>query len=116
MVVSSGSSGIRGVVNNGMDVELALQVGKITGERYGGLVAVAADTRLSGETLKSAVSAGLMAVGCEVIDLGSMPTPAFQFYVKTHDEVRGGIMVTASHNPPEYNGLQAISANGLETP
>ena len=116
MVVSSGSSGIRGVVNNGMDVELALQIGKITGERYGGLVAVAADTRLSGETLKSAVSAGLMAVGCEVIDLGSMPTPAFQFYVKTHDEVRGGIMVTASHNPPEYNGLKAISANGLEDP
>lgn len=116
MVVSSGANGVRGIVNDGMDVELALQIGKIAGERYSGLVAVAADTRLSGETLKSAVSAGLMAVGCEVIDLGSMPTPAFQYYVNMHDDVMGGVMVTASHDPPEFNGIKTVASNGLEDP
>ncbi|MGN0098362.1 MAG: phosphoglucosamine mutase [Candidatus Methanomethylophilaceae archaeon] len=116
MNVSSGSSGVRGIVNDGMDVELALQIGKIAGERYSGPVAVAHDTRISGETFKSAVSAGLMAVGCEVVDLGSLPTPVFQYYVRTHDDIVGGVMVTASHNPPEFNGVKLISANGLEDP
>ena len=116
MNVSSGSSGVRGIVNDGMDVELALQIGKIAGERYSGPVAVAHDTRISGETFKSAVAAGLMAVGCEVVDLGSLPTPVFQYYVRTHDDIVGGVMVTASHNPPEFNGVKLISANGLEDP
>ena len=116
MNVSSGSSGVRGIVNDGMDVELALQIGKIAGERYSGPVAVAHDTRISGETFKSAVAAGLMAVGCEVVDLDSLPTPVFQYYVRTHDDIVGGVMVTASHNPPEFNGVKLISANGLEDP
>lgn len=114
--VTSGSSGVRGMFNNGFDVELALHIGKIIGERYGGTVAVASDSRASGETLKSAVSAGLMSMGVEVIDIGTMPTPALQYYVKTHDDVNGGVMVTASHNPPEYNGVKAIASDGLEDP
>ena len=60
-----------------------------------------------------AVSAGLMSVGCDVIDLGSLPTPALQYYVRTHSVV-GGVMITASHNPPQFNGIKVIANDGTE--
>jgi phosphomannomutase/phosphoglucomutase len=55
-----------------------------------------------------------MSMGVEVHDLGMVPTPALQYYVKTHEEVTGGVMITASHNPPEFNGIKCISADGTE--
>lgn len=108
-----GTNGVRGVVNQDMNASLALQMGKAIGNVMPGTVAIACDTRDSCAMLKSAVSSGLMAVGCDVLDLGIVPTPAIQYYVKTH-EVSAGVMITASHNPPEFNGIKVIAADGTE--
>lgn len=108
-----GTNGVRGVVNQDMNASLALQMGKAIGTVLPGTVAIACDTRDSCGMLKSAVSSGLMAVGCDVLDLGVLPTPAIQYYVKTH-EVSAGVMITASHNPPEFNGIKVIAADGTE--
>jgi len=109
-----GTNGIRGVVNEDMTADMAMQVGKAMGKYMRGQVAIANDTRTSAEMIRSAVSAGLMAVGCKVLDLGTMPTPALQYFVKTHDHVSGGVMITASHNPPEFNGIKCIASDGTE--
>lgn len=108
-----GTNGVRGVVNKDMNAKLALQMGKAIGAVSSGTYAIATDTRYTCDMLKSAVSAGLMSVGCDVIDLGSIPTPALQYYVKTHG-VAGGVMITASHNPPEFNGIKVIADDGTE--
>ncbi|MGI6009829.1 MAG: phosphoglucosamine mutase, partial [Methanomethylophilus sp.] len=109
-----GTNGIRGVVNKDMNVALALQIGKAVGKEFPGRVAVGTDTRLSADMLTSAVASGLMAVGCDVDLLGMLPTPAIQYYVKTHDDVAAAVVVTASHNPPEFNGLKVIASDGTE--
>lgn len=110
-----GTNGIRGVANEYLSCELALQVGKAIATVLGpGPIALAMDTRVSSPMVRSSVSSGLMAMGVDVHDLGMVPTPALQYYVKTHDEVSGGVMITASHNPPEFNGIKCISADGTE--
>lgn len=109
-----GTNGIRGVANQYLDCELALKVGKAIAKVLGpGPIAIAMDTRISSDMIRSAVSAGLMSMGVDVHNLGMVPTPAIQYYVKTHD-VSGGVMITASHNPPEFNGIKCISADGTE--
>ena len=109
-----GTNGVRGVINDDMTSELGLRLGKAIGAFFGGSVAIASDTRVSADMMKSAVSAGLMAVGCRVLDLGVLPTPAAQYFVKTHSHVSGGVMITASHNPPEFNGIKCIAPDGTE--
>ena len=109
-----GTNGVRGVVNEDMTADLALQVGKAMGRYMRGQVVIATDTRVSAEMIRSAVSAGLMAVGCKVLDLGVIPTPALQYFVKSHDYVSGGVMITASHNPPQFNGIKCIASDGTE--
>jgi phosphomannomutase/phosphoglucomutase len=110
-----GTNGVRGVVNEDMTSELALQMGKAIGTVMGGTVAVATDTRASADMIKTAVSAGIMSTGINVLDLGVLPTPALQYYVKTHDNIKGGVMITASHNPPQFNGIKCVSSDGTET-
>lgn len=110
-----GTNGVRGVVNEGMDAQLALDLGRAVGSFMEGRLAVATDTRTSADMLKSALSAGLMATGIEVVDLGVLPTPALQFFVK-RGKANGGAMVTASHNPPEFNGIKCIDSDGTEMP
>lgn len=110
-----GTNGIRGVINQDMTSELALQMGKAIGTAMKGTIAIATDTRISADMIKTAVSSGIMAVGVNILDLGVLPTPAIQFYVKTHDEINGGVMITASHNPPQFNGIKCISSDGTET-
>ena len=109
-----GTNGVRGVINDDMTSELGLRLGKAIGAFFRGSVAIASDTRVSADMMKSAVSAGLMAVGCRVLDLGVLPTPAAQYFVKTHSHVSGGVMITASHNPPEFNGIKCIAPDGTE--
>lgn len=110
-----GTNGIRGVVGQDMTAELALRVGRSLGTFFGrGKVALARDTRLSGPLLSGAVASGLLASGCDVVDLGVAPTPAAQFYVARAGGVKGAVVVTASHNPREYNGIKAIDARGME--
>ena len=108
-----GTNGVRGVVNQDMTVQLALQMGKAIGKVTPGTYAIATDTRYTCDMIRSAVSAGLMAVGCDVINLGSIPTPALQYYVRTHGVV-GGVMITASHNPPQFNGIKVVANDGTE--
>lgn len=110
-----GTNGVRGVINVDMTSDLALQMGKAIGAVMGGTVAIATDTRTSANMIKAAVSSGLMSVGVNVMDLGVLPTPALQYYVKTHDSMTGGVMITASHNPPQFNGIKCISSDGTES-
>jgi len=110
-----GTNGIRGVVGRDMTADLAVGIGKAIGTFFGrGTVALARDTRLSGPMLARAAASGLMAVGCDVVDLGAVPTPAAQFHVKSHLGLRGAVVITASHNPREFNGIKAIDGLGME--
>lgn len=108
-----GVSGIRGVVGEFLTPALACSFAQAFGTYVGaGRVAVGRDTRSSGEMLQHAVSCGLLASGCEVMDLGILPTPTIQIYVGA-TRARGGIALTASHNPPEYNALKLFNSEGL---
>ena len=109
-----GINGVRGTANNDLTVEFALQIGKVVGKTFGGRIAIATDARDSADMLKNALSAGIMYVGSDVVDLRILPTPVLQYYVKSHDDVTGGVVITASHNPPEYNGFKFIRGDGVE--
>jgi phosphomannomutase/phosphoglucomutase len=107
-----GTNGVRGVIGKDMTPDLVMRIGKALGTMRKGRIAVGRDTRTSGEALAAAVSAGLMATGCEVVDCGVLPTPALQYLIMEHFD--GGAMITASHNPPEYNGVKVIEPDGTE--
>jgi len=110
-----GTNGIRGIVGQDMTAELAVKVGRAAGTFFGGgSVALARDPRLSGPMLARAAASGLMSAGCDVIDLGVIPTPCAQYYVAKSGGLKGALVVTASHNPREFNGLKAIDARGME--
>ena len=109
-----GTNGIRGVVGKDMTVDLALRVGKAVGSFVSpGPVAVGRDTRTSGPMLRDAVVAGLLATGHDVVDAGVLPTPALQYFVHT-GRFSGGVVITASHNPAEFNGIKVVDGLGME--
>ncbi|MEF8832402.1 MAG: phosphoglucosamine mutase [Candidatus Thermoplasmatota archaeon] len=109
-----GTNGVRGTVNEDMNTDLALDLAKAIGTWIGKdkEIAIGTDTRASNYMLKNAVSSGLMATGCDVIDLGEVPTPAIQYY--TRESADFGIAITASHNPPEFNGIKCVNYDGTE--
>jgi len=107
-----GTNGVRGVAGEDMTPALALSIGMALGTIRQGTIAVGRDTRTSGPALASALKAGLLAAGCDVVDLGILPTPALQFIVRAH--FNAGAVVTASHNPPEYNGVKVVEPDGTE--
>ncbi len=108
-----GTNGIRGIVNEGMNIELASSLGRAVGTWLDeGTVAIGTDTRLSNDMLKTAVASGLMSQGLNVVDLGEAPTPAIQYYTREKSDL--GIAITASHNPPKYNGIKVIYGDGTE--
>jgi phosphomannomutase len=105
-------SGVRGVVGKGLTPERVVRFGSAFGTLLGGgRVVLGRDSRLSGDLFLSAAVAGLRAVGCDVVRLGIVPTPTVQLMVETLG-AEGGIAVTASHNPPEWNALKFISRHG----
>ncbi len=105
-------SGIRGVVGNGLTPELVLRVAQAYGSWLGGgKVILGRDSRVTGEMLRGAVISGLMAVGCDVVDLGICPTPTTEIATERHGD--GGIIITASHNPIEWNALKLLAPDGL---
>lgn len=105
---------MRGVVNEqGMDCEFAIRLGLAIGSFMKGPIMIGTDARTSNDMLKSACSAGLMAAGCDVLDCGIVPTPTLQYAVKSN-MMAGGVMITASHNPPEFNGIKCIDPDGTE--
>ena len=114
MSILFGINGVRGVVNETLTPDVALKLGRAVGRYYDGSVAVAMDTRISSDMIKNAVVSGLLAEGCSVFDLGVIPVPALQYFVKSHDDILGGVMVTASHNTAEYNGIKCITSTGDE--
>ena len=108
-----GTNGVRGVIGEEMTPTLVLKIGAALGSMRKGTIAVGRDTRTSGEALAHALKAGLLMTGCDVVDMGILPTPALQYIIKTN-QFDGGAMITASHNPPEYNGVKIIEADGTE--
>ncbi len=114
-----GTDGVRGIANEKLDVELALAISRAAGmiikNEFKGepKVIVGRDTRLSGTMLEAAVAAGLSSVGCDVELLGVVPTPAVAYLVKKLGAA-GGVMITASHNPYEYNGIKYFGSTGFK--
>ncbi len=108
-----GTNGVRGIVNEFLTPDFVLKMGKAIGTEMNGNIAVATDTRTSNVMLKDALIAGILSTGSDVADLGVIPTPALQFRVK-EGRLTGGAMITASHNPPQFNGVKAISTDGTE--
>ncbi|MCK5147794.1 phosphoglucosamine mutase [bacterium] len=106
-------SGIRGIVGEGLSPELVMKFAAAAGCTYGpGRVMVGRDSRVTGEMVKAAVFSGLMAVGCDPVDLGICSTPTVEMAVKDSDAV-GGIIITASHNPVEWNALKLLTGEGI---
>ncbi|HET6405438.1 MAG TPA: phosphoglucosamine mutase [Candidatus Thermoplasmatota archaeon] len=111
-----GTNGVRGFANKDMNAELAMKLGRALGSflKPGDAVLVGRDTRTSGPMLAAALSAGLQSTGVHVYDAGIVPTPALQYRVKTSKRFAAGAVVTASHNPPEHNGIKFIDPDGTE--
>ncbi len=106
-------SGVRGIVGEGLTPEAALRFAQAFGNEFGpGKIVLARDSRVSGPMLRHAVIAGLTAVGCDVIDLGLATTPTTEL-VTERPEYAGGIILTASHNPRQWNALKLLAPDGL---
>ncbi len=110
-----GTDGVRGVINIDLTPELAMKIGLAAGTFFGedSRILIGRDVRRGGKMLQKAVVAGLLSAGVKVCDAGLLPTPTLQFAVK-HFGFDGGIIITASHNPPKYNGIKVIAADGVE--
>lgn len=102
-----GTSGIRAVFDRDL-LDLAFRVGLAVGRNHSNVV-VGTDTRTSGDAMKDAVISGLLAAGDTCRDAGVAPTPTLAFVTREFD---AGVMVTASHNPPEYNGIKLLNPDG----
>ncbi|NOR53801.1 MAG: phosphoglucosamine mutase [Candidatus Aminicenantes bacterium] len=106
-------SGVRGVVGESLTPQLAASFAQAFGTYMGqGMVIVGQDSRISGTMVKKAVLSGLLSVGCQPIDIGICPIPSIQIFTEQAKSV-GGIAVTASHNPKEWNGLKFINGEGF---
>lgn len=113
-----GTDGVRGIANTELTPELAFKLGKVgtyvlKKENKRPVVLIGKDTRVSGDMFESALSAGILAMGGNVIKLGVLPTPAVAFLVKKY-EAAAGIMISASHNPYEYNGIKFFNDEGFK--
>ena len=108
-----GITGVRGVVGESFTPELTVGFAQAFATYMnGGRILVCRDTRPSGPMVHAAVNAGLLAAGCEVIDLGVCPTPTMQLSI-SHLNANGGIAITAGHNPEQWNALKFVRSDGL---
>lgn len=114
-----GTDGIRGVANLELTPQLAYKVGRAAGyvlsKDKKGKVVVGQDTRLSGELLKAALVSGLMSIGLDVEVAGVIPTPGIAYLTRT-GEYLAGVVISASHNPFEHNGIKFFSSDGYKLP
>ena len=105
-------SGIRGIVGDGLDPQVLLKYTSAYADFIGkGTVIIGRDARITGEMVKSIVTGTLLAKGLNVIDIGICPTPTVQYTVKTLNS-QGGIAISASHNPNEWNALKLLNSTG----
>ena len=102
-----GTSGIRRVIDKDL-IQLALKVGLAVGKVYDRVI-VGSDTRTSSSALEHAFISGLLTSGASCFDGGVLSTPTLAF---TTRKFKAGVMITASHNPPEYNGIKLINPDG----
>jgi phosphoglucosamine mutase len=109
-----GTSGIRGIVNQDLSPDFCRQIALAIGTTLpsASTICIATDTRISRDILKEAVTVGLLSCGINVVDLGILPTPALALLTR-ESGFAAGIMVTASHNPPEFNGIKLFTGNSL---
>src|SRR5882757_8723084 len=106
-------SGVRGVIGESLSPVLLTRFAQAFGTYVGsGTIVIGRDPRTSGEMVKQSVIAGLLSSGCHVIDIGMCPVPTVQLLVR-HHMAQGGIAITASHNPAEWNALKFIGGDGL---
>ncbi len=115
-----GTDGARGVANTELTCELAMSIGKaaamvLIDSKEKPTVLIGKDTRLSSDMLEGALTAGLCSVGANVVHLGTVPTPAVAYLVRKHN-ASAGIMISASHNPHEFNGIKIFNGDGYKLP
>lgn len=111
-----GTNGIRGVVNQELTPQFAIQIGEAVGTFFNqGKIILGSDSRISNTMLRNAIKSGLVSTGCSVYDVEEAPTPCIQLAARNH-KMDGGVIITASHNPPEYNGIKVIGEDGVELP
>lgn len=114
-----GTDGVRGVANSELTPELAFKLGKAgahvlsESNKSKPVVLIGKDTRISGDMLEDALSAGILAVGGNVIKVGVLPTPAVAYLVR-HYNADVGVVISASHNPFEYNGIKFFNGDGFK--
>ena len=114
-----GTDGVRGVANLELTPKLAYKLGQagayvLTGEtKHTPKILVGMDTRISGDMLEAALISGICSVGAQVISLGVIPTPAVAYLTRLYD-ADAGVVISASHNPFEYNGIKFFNSNGYK--
>ena len=110
-----GTDGVRGVANIELTCEMAYRLGQAAASFLGKAIVVGKDTRLSGDMLESALVAGVTSAGGTALLAGVIPTPAVALLVRELNAA-GGVVISASHNPPEYNGIKLFDAAGFKLP
>jgi len=113
MAIYFGTDGIRGVANVQITPDLAMRCGNALAQMGAKKVLLGRDTRMSGDMLACGLGAGLTSGGCNVVDVGVLPTPAVAYLTKKY-ECDFGVVISASHNPPEYNGIKIFSSQGTK--
>lgn len=115
-----GTDGIRGVVNKELTSELAVKIGasvarvlKKEKNKKNLTFLIGSDTRISKDMFTTAVSSGVMSEGCNIVNIGVMPTPAISFLTRKYN-MDGAFIISASHNPSEYNGIKVLDNNGIK--
>ena len=113
-----GTDGVRGIAGSELTSELALSIGKALGyvlnqNKDNNKVLIGSDTRISRDMLVNSVSAGLCSMGVDVINVGIIPTPGVSYIVDNY-EYDAGVMITASHNPYQFNGIKIFNSNGYK--
>jgi phosphoglucosamine mutase len=112
-----GTDGIRGIANRDLTPELAFQVGRagayVLSKGNKGKIIVGKDTRISGDMLEAALIAGICSMGIDVVTLGVVPTPAVAYLTRKYEGL-AGVVISASHNPVEYNGIKFFNSEGFK--
>ena len=115
-----GTDGVRGIANTELTCEIAYGLGRagayvLTEGTHKPKILVAKDTRISGDMLEAALVSGILSVGAEAVILGVVPTPAVAHLIREYN-ADAGIMISASHNPVEYNGIKFFDNKGYKLP
>ncbi|WP_434631887.1 phosphoglucosamine mutase [Thermoanaerobacterium thermosaccharolyticum] len=115
-----GTDGVRGIANKDLTPQLAFELGRagayvLTECSRRPKILIGRDSRVSGDMLQSALTAGLTSVGAEVIDAGIIPTPAVAYLTRLY-KLDAGVVISASHNPVEYNGIKFFNKDGYKLP